>query len=250
MAVPSRPTNLRAVQNGTSARVDLTWTDNATNETVYKIERKTDRGSWVEIKADGAANLTSYSDTSVTLGIFYEYRVRCANADGNSEYSNEVEIIPTKVGSFSHVKDRLLELICSSTKALYPQSSHVFGNLYLDPNNPIRAGNIPFVTASINPMRHLDAVYGRRMPNNVAGVMFEVDFKLFVYAKNVSGDEYGTEAQAVADLIIDYLNINALGQSAYKIHNIYDLRSYESSIGVANISRIVIEGTLMTSRAD
>lgn len=249
MAVPSRPTKLRAVQNGSSAQVDLSWVDNASDETAYKIERKTNRGSWVEIKGDAAANSTSYNDTTVTLGSYYEYRVRCSNAEGNSSYSNEIDIIPTKVGSFNHVKDRLQALIALSTAALTPQATHVYGDININPVS--EAKNMPIAAVSVDPMRYMELVYGRRTPANVAGKMFEIDFVIYIYAKRTKGsEETATMAQAIATLVMDYLDAQALGQSAYKIHNIYDLRMRESESGASMLERMIIEGTALTSRAD
>lgn len=63
--------------------------DNADNETGFKIERsKRTNGSFAEITTV-ASDVTSYSDTSVSKGTTYYYRVRATNADGDSAYSNE-----------------------------------------------------------------------------------------------------------------------------------------------------------------
>lgn len=69
-----------------STRVDLTWVDNATTETGFKIERSTDGVTFAQVATVGA-NVTSYADTGVSGGRTYTYRVRAATTYGDSAYS-------------------------------------------------------------------------------------------------------------------------------------------------------------------
>ncbi|MBI3962352.1 MAG: fibronectin type III domain-containing protein, partial [Deinococcus sp.] len=85
---PQPASGLGAVASG-SNRVNLSWQDNASNETGFKIERKT-TGTWSQIATTGA-NLTSYQDTSLIAGTTYWYRVRAYNEQGDSIYSNEAQ---------------------------------------------------------------------------------------------------------------------------------------------------------------
>jgi RHS repeat-associated protein len=95
--VPLSPTSLLAKAiSGT--QVDLTWTDNANNEVGFKIEQKTGTGDFTEIAAVGA-NAVTYSNTGLTTGTSYTYRVTAYNAEGNSSYSNEVIGTPPFVPS-------------------------------------------------------------------------------------------------------------------------------------------------------
>ncbi|HEY7119011.1 MAG TPA: alkaline phosphatase family protein [Tepidisphaeraceae bacterium] len=90
---PAAPTNLSARASATVANaIDVFWTDNANNETGYKIERSTD-GRTFSILGGGGANSTFYRNTAVTPGRLYYYRVYCVNAAGNSGYSNIVSAI-------------------------------------------------------------------------------------------------------------------------------------------------------------
>ena len=89
-ALPAAPTNLAATAVSKS-QINLTWTDNATNETGFRIERC--KGStctnFAQIAAVGA-NVTSYSNTKLNANTTYRYRVYAYNASGNSGYSNIV----------------------------------------------------------------------------------------------------------------------------------------------------------------
>jgi len=83
---PAAPTGL-TVTPYLFTRLDLSWKDNASNETGFTIERKTAGGGYAQIAAVGA-NTTKYSDTSAQFCTTYYYRVK-ANGNFDSGYSNE-----------------------------------------------------------------------------------------------------------------------------------------------------------------
>ncbi|MCA9936863.1 MAG: fibronectin type III domain-containing protein [Anaerolineales bacterium] len=86
LAPPAEPTNLAATAVS-QTQINLTWNDNADDETSYRIERSpTGTTGWVEIDT-AAANATSYSDTSLTCNSTYYYRVRAYRA-GDTTYSS------------------------------------------------------------------------------------------------------------------------------------------------------------------
>ena len=70
---------------------NLTWTDNSTNETGFKIQRRKGTStSWSTIKTVGA-NVTSYNNIGLSVSTLYHYRVRAYNSKGYSAYSNEAD---------------------------------------------------------------------------------------------------------------------------------------------------------------
>jgi RHS repeat-associated protein len=87
---PSAPTSLTATA-ANSSQINLSWTDNSTNETEFVVER-TENGSFVEVATLGA-NVTTYSDTAVTSTLSNTYRVKAKNLSGSSTYSNSA-IVP------------------------------------------------------------------------------------------------------------------------------------------------------------
>jgi hypothetical protein len=94
---PSAPSNLTA--NATSCNnVNLSWSDNSNNESVFKIERKESGGTYSEI-ATVPANTTTYADTTVQAQKTYYYRVRAYNASGNSSYTDEVNVTTPACGT-------------------------------------------------------------------------------------------------------------------------------------------------------
>ncbi|HVG24325.1 MAG TPA: NF038122 family metalloprotease [Thermoanaerobaculia bacterium] len=84
--IPNAPTNLTATATSSSV-IRLTWTDNSSDETEFRIEQKVN-GSFVDIgKADPnatAVNVTDFSPSSTAT-----FRVRARNSAGSSAYTNE-----------------------------------------------------------------------------------------------------------------------------------------------------------------
>ena len=83
---PSAPTGLAATAAGTQA-INLAWTDQSNNEDSFVIERGADSTTFSPI-ATVASNVSTFSNTGLTPGSTYYYRVRAVNAGGQSPYSN------------------------------------------------------------------------------------------------------------------------------------------------------------------
>lgn len=82
--VPLAPAGLTATAIST-IQVDLSWSD-VNGETGYEIERSNDSSAYTPLTVV-AAGVTSYSDSGLSEGTPYYYRVRAVNAAGNSTYS-------------------------------------------------------------------------------------------------------------------------------------------------------------------
>jgi hypothetical protein len=90
-AAPNTPTGLTATTQQdpqtTEWSVNLSWTDNSTNEEGFILDRRnSSTASWTRV-ATLAANATSYSDTGAPADATVSYRVR-AISDLNSAFSN------------------------------------------------------------------------------------------------------------------------------------------------------------------
>ena len=85
---PVAPSGLR-ITTLQSNRIIIAWADNSNNETGFKIQRKGATGGYTDLTTTGA-NVTTYSDTGLTDGTSYYYRVCATNTAGDSAYSNEV----------------------------------------------------------------------------------------------------------------------------------------------------------------
>jgi titin len=83
---PGAPTEL-TVTTGTRGRLELSWRDNSTTESGFQIERSPDGDTFTQV-GTAAENVTRYSDTGLSSGVKFYYRVRAVNTGGSSGYSN------------------------------------------------------------------------------------------------------------------------------------------------------------------
>ncbi|MEO7597819.1 MAG: immunoglobulin domain-containing protein [Opitutus sp.] len=70
-----------------AATLTITWDDNSSTETGFKVERSVDGGSFVQI-GTVAANVVTYKDTTAIASNAYAYRVATFDATMTSAYSN------------------------------------------------------------------------------------------------------------------------------------------------------------------
>ncbi|HET6455586.1 MAG TPA: PQQ-binding-like beta-propeller repeat protein, partial [Armatimonadota bacterium] len=82
------PTDCAAVQVP-GVGISLSWSDNATQELGYKIERKAGNLALFREIATVGENGMSFTDPSVNPATDYYYRIRAFNMSGHSSYSNE-----------------------------------------------------------------------------------------------------------------------------------------------------------------
>lgn len=83
---PAAPSGLAATAVSQS-EIDLSWTDNSSDETGFEIERSLDGSSFSPVATVGA-DVTTYPDTGLSADTTYFYRVRAVNGAGASAFSN------------------------------------------------------------------------------------------------------------------------------------------------------------------
>jgi hypothetical protein len=93
-----KPTNL-ALNVDSYTQITLTWTDNATGEDYYMVERQSG-GIWEHIITLGP-NTTTYTDSTLTDGTPYLYRVRAMSSLPNPPTfaTNEAYSLYTNLGN-------------------------------------------------------------------------------------------------------------------------------------------------------
>lgn len=86
--LPAAPSALTAKALSTVV-ISLGWTDNASNEAAFEVERAIGSGAFTKL-ATLATNVTVYEDTTAAPATQYCYRVRSANTAGASAYTATV----------------------------------------------------------------------------------------------------------------------------------------------------------------
>lgn len=83
---PEAPT-LLVTSTASDSTVELSWTDNSSNEDGFKIERRQEgQAAYTQIATVGE-DVTSYTDSGLNNDIVYFYRVRAYNEAANSDYT-------------------------------------------------------------------------------------------------------------------------------------------------------------------
>ncbi len=96
LAVPAAPSNFTAAA-ASPTTVNLAWTDNAANETGFRIERLVANTLAQIITVP--ANTTSFTNTGLSPVTAYTYRIRAFNGNGYSAYANTVQVTTPPVAS-------------------------------------------------------------------------------------------------------------------------------------------------------
>ena len=91
-APPAAPTNVTATaarQGGSAARITVTWTDVATTETGYRIQRATNATFTANlVTSTVGANVTTFTTGNVARNTSFYLRVQAYNGAGNSAWVN------------------------------------------------------------------------------------------------------------------------------------------------------------------
>ncbi len=120
---PSNVNFTNAITSGTPAASSLkvNWSDNATNETNYVLERSTN-GTAFTVIATLPANTTNYNETGLTPNTQYYYRVKAINTTDSSVYTSNASVTTPPVPS-------------APVKAANPTPANGFNNVQLTSGN-------------------------------------------------------------------------------------------------------------------
>jgi hypothetical protein len=89
---PAAPASLTVAPGSTpTTSTRLTWADRSSTETAFAVERSSNGTSFTRIAQPGS-NVTSYTNSGLSAGTKYWYRVYATNSAGPSSYSNTVSI--------------------------------------------------------------------------------------------------------------------------------------------------------------
>lgn len=184
--IPIAPSNLIGVVVSNS-RVNLSWTDNSTNETGFKIERRLDGGNYAVV-GNTNADILNYIDSGLTAYTNYTYRVYSYNAVGNSiTYSNEFSI---STGGVPVLSTNTISTITFTTAVSG-------GTISNDGGTSVTVRGVVWSTTS-NPTINLstktsDGNGAGAFNSNISGLNANTTYYLRAYATNSNGTGYGNE---------------------------------------------------------
>lgn len=95
--IPAAPTGLAAT--GSNTQIGLTWTASS-GAASYNVYRGATAGGESTTAIATGITSTSYTNTGLTNGTTYYYKVKAVNAGGTSGYSNEAAAIPSSNVSY------------------------------------------------------------------------------------------------------------------------------------------------------
>lgn len=130
----SAPTGLSATTTGITTAT-IAWTDNANNETGYRVERCSGAGcaNFAQVGADLAANAVAFDDVGLTASTAYSYRVRAFNLTATSDFSNKIDLTTGAIISNSFIMVGAGEITtCASSTGPLGTAAAVQGILNAD----------------------------------------------------------------------------------------------------------------------
>jgi hypothetical protein len=218
---PPPPSGLTATANS-SSQITLSWTDTASDEAGFKLERSPNGSTAWTLIATPAANATSTTDNGLSAGTTYFYRLRATNTNGDSAYSNTASAtILTGLQSFRLAYGLLTD---GSQDTATPASDGVpnllkyaFNMLgsgtgqastLATPNAaslaPAGTAGLPYVSiGSGADTGKLQLTYIRRKPSASPGVTYSVEFSdtLATWAANPSATESANSLDATFERV-------------------------------------------------
>lgn len=85
--------------DASTTSVALRWSDNSSNESLFKIERAEGLTAPFAFLSSVSANTTAFQDQTVVAGRTYRYRVAASNAAGDSAFSNVATVVVPQAGT-------------------------------------------------------------------------------------------------------------------------------------------------------
>ena len=194
--VPVAPSNLTGTAASTT-QINLSWTDNSTNETGFKIERKTGTGTYA-IVGTTATDVNTFNDTGLTPSATYTYRVYSNNAVGNSPtYSNELTLtIPNLPTLITRTMSNTGKVSATSGGDVTNNGgSAIISSGLCWSTNPNPTVDLSTKTINLGP--------SIQYSSNITGLNTSTTYYVRAYATNSAGTGYGNQLSFVTQNSID-----------------------------------------------
>jgi hypothetical protein len=184
---PTAPSNL-AASALSSTQIQLSWNDNSSNETSFRVEMRTGANPFVEI-GSVATNAIDANVTSLSPATTYDFRVRARNGSGDSAYTNVASATTLSAGSPPAAPSAFSAATGSSTSLLlqWQDNSNNETSFVIQ-----RQSGFSFVDFSSSPANTAAATLVGLTPNT--------SYTLRVVARNGAGDSAPSNVSTASTL--------------------------------------------------
>lgn len=229
---PTAPSNLTATP-ASLAQINLTWTDNSTNETGFIIERSVGNNTSYSVLTTVGAGQNSYSDSSgLQQNTTYYYRVKATNAGGDSGYSNEANAIirtytitasssPVSGGSISPTGNVTVLNGANQTFNISPATGYEILNVVVDSVSQGAIASYQFT--NVTATHTISATFRLKAPSNLTATVFSLTQVNLGWTDNTA-DESGFKIERSVGNNLSYGLLYTTGPNA---------TSYSDTSGIA-----------------
>ncbi len=190
--VPVAPSNLTGTVLSSSS-VSLSWVDNSTNETGFKIERRVNGTTQFSVVGTVNADVTGFTDVNLIANTSYEYRIYSFNAVGNSlTYTNTIILI-----TLSQTVINIPTIITTPLSSITTNTALSGGNITSDGGATITIRGViwstnPSPTIALN-TKTSDGVGVGNFVSTINGLTPNTIYYVRAYATNSAGTAYGSD---------------------------------------------------------
>ncbi len=208
--IPIAPSNL----NGSALSVSsasLTWSDNSTNESGFKIERRLDGTLQFNLIGTVNADITGFLDTTLSPNTTYQYRVYSFNSVGNSlTYSNVISITTPQI-------DLSLPILSTSSVISVTDTTAICGGVITSEggSNVTSRGVVWSTSDSPTITLNTKTIDGSGIGNfnsNITGLNRNTTYHLRAYATNANGTSYGNQQNFTTTNTINLTGVTICNQ--------------------------------------